>query len=391
MFEAGLLPLWLNVSGVLEPPEPNPSPSLTAVLFIPQEQPRVDRLLDNYLVTLNAKGFPKDNQAIWVQTQTRLLINHAGATPRPPASLTKVATSLAALYTWPDQHRFQSQVWAMGPIEAGVLKGDLLIEGGLDLALMRSEAIALGQTLEKLGIKQISGNLWIDFPVANALPEPEQLGTLLREGMNQALWTDETKVQYSKQSGPAPQISLGGQVKPGRPTGTPTLLFKHDSPPLLAILKYMNVYSDNAIAESLTELMGGTPVLMARVQEQTDLPAAELALSNGSGLGDKNRLSPRAAVGLFQVLQVRLSQNGQSLNAVFPVSGQDLGTLEDRKMPTGTVVKTGTLWNVSGLAGYLPNTPHGPLWFAIMNQGEGDLDGFRQEQDRFLQNLTRQP
>ena len=53
------------------------------------------------------------------------------------------------------------------------------------------------------------------------------------------------------------------------------------------------------------------------------------------------------------------------------------------------MVKTGTLEDVSALAGAMPTQAQGPIWFAIMNVGE-DVDGFSQEQDLLLQRLLNQ-
>ncbi len=49
-----------------------------------------------------------------------------------PASVAKVATTLYALAALGPQHRFETQVLALGPIEAGRLRGDLGLRGGGD-------------------------------------------------------------------------------------------------------------------------------------------------------------------------------------------------------------------------------------------------------------------
>jgi len=54
-----------------------------------------------------------------------------------------------------------------------------------------------------------------------------------------------------------------------------------------------------------------------------------------------------------------------------------------------TVIKTGTLNNVSTLAGVLPTRDRGLVWFAILNRG-GNVSRFRAEQDKFLQHLVQQ-
>jgi len=72
------------------------------------------------------------------------------------------------------------------------------------------------------------------------------------------------------------------------------------------------------------------------------------------------------------------------------VAGRDRkGTLKNRSLPEGTAVKTGSLSGVSALAGVIPTREKGLVWFAIINHGNKDLDLFRAEQDRLLDNLSQ--
>ena len=57
-------------------------------------------------------------------------------------------------------------------------------------------------------------------------------------------------------------------------------------------------------------------------------------------------------------------------------------------MPKGAIVKTGTLSDVSALAGIVQTQQHGVIWFAIVNRGDGDIDAFHRSQDRVLQTLV---
>ena len=70
------------------------------------------------------------------------------------------------------------------------------------------------------------------------------------------------------------------------------------------------------------------------------------------------------------------------------MGGRDkTGTVQWRNLPDGVAVKTGTLAQVSALAGVIPTKERGPVWFAIINHGP-NIDRFRVEQDRLLQRLT---
>ncbi len=75
---------------------------------------------------------------------------------------------------------------------------------------------------------------------------------------------------------------------------------------------------------------------------------------------------------------------------VFPVSGLDKdGTMWGRHIPLGTAIKTGTLRDVSALAGVMPTRDRGLIWFTIINRGS-DVYGFRQQQDELLKRLSQQ-
>ena len=92
---------------------------------------------------------------------------------------------------------------------------------------------------------------------------------------------------------------------------------------------------------------------------------------------------------MLQAIQAKLKPLGMTIGDLFPVSGSDRrGTIARRKIPEATVIKTGTLRNVSALAGVMPTRDRGLVWFAIINRGS-DLVGLRARQDRFLQVLNR--
>jgi D-alanyl-D-alanine carboxypeptidase/D-alanyl-D-alanine-endopeptidase (penicillin-binding protein 4) len=277
-------------------------------------------------------------------------------------------------------------------IDKGVLQGDLIIVGGGDPLFVGSEAISLAHSLNRMGIQRVSGNLVIiglftmDFQTS-----PLQSGERLRQGLQGQVYppTDENSYTLPPQPLVAqPQVEIAGTVRWEMEAGTSTLLIRHVSLPLYALLKQMNVNSNNALAEALATAMGGSSIVVAQVRAATGVPAKEIVLHNGSGLGQENRLSPRAAVALLQGIQQELQRHQLTLADVLPMAGRDRGTLTERRLPTTALVKTGTLWNVSALTGVIPTRKLGPVWFTIINRGE-NIDGFRQDQDRILQQLTQ--
>ncbi|XGV98483.1 MAG: D-alanyl-D-alanine carboxypeptidase [Leptolyngbya sp. BL-A-14] len=352
--------------------------------------------LQQYLQGLSRKGLVESSQGVWLQSGGQFLASNQGTTPLPAASLTKVATSLVSLETWGPDHQFETLISATGPIQNGVLQGDLVIQGGGDPLIVWEEAIALGNALNRLGIAKVTGNLVItgDFSM-NFETNPEKAGALLKQAINANSWSDEAAYQYQKLPAgtPRPHVAIAGNVQvvtygvgllPKQ-----VLLLRHHSLSLSHILKLMNIYSNNVIAESLANSLGGGPVVAQQAAIAAGVPLEEIRLKNGSGLGTENQMSPRAICAMFATIQRYLQFRNLTLADLFPVAGVDGGTIDYRKIPQDAVVKTGTLNDVSALAGVLPTRDRGFVWFVMLNRGT-DLDDLRDRQDRLLQTLVKQ-
>lgn len=391
LFSTGILPLWLNTAGVLVH-QAIPAFSLLDLLQINSPDIEISKIWQAALSRFSHQGSAVSAQGFWLQTQDRLLVSHNALEPLPAASLTKVATSLAALKTWGPNHTFITDIRATGPVKQGVLQGDLVIVGGGDPLFVGPEAVSIGHSLNRLGIQRVAGNLVIAGVLTiDFLPDPRQAGERLRQGLKGQVYPLAIENSYtpSPRLTPLnPNLEISGGVQWNTYVPQSQLLLRHSSLPLYALLKQMNVNSNNALATALTTQIGGVPTLVARVTAATGVPTREFVLENGSGLGQENRLSPRAVAALLQGIQRELQRHQLTLADVLPVASRDRGTIEERQLPQAAIVKTGTLWNVSALAGVIPTQKFGPVWFTIINRGE-NIEGFRQDQDRILQQLTQ--
>lgn len=390
LFSTGIIPLWLNTAGLLEK-QTVPSLEMLDFLQLTLPDPHISQIWKTYISTLSDRGFNATAQGCWVQTQDQLLLHDNGLQPLPAASLTKVATSLAALKLWEPDHQFVTEVRTNGSIQNGVLQGDLVIVGGGDPLFVGPEATSLGHSLQKMGIQRVSGDLVITGAFSmDFLSDPVQSGQRLRQGFQGQVYQTSEENGYTSPPLQQPSnLEIVGSVQwlPIPPPAS-TVLIRHSSLPLYALLKQMNVNSNNAVAESLATNMGGASTSISQGVAATGVPAREILLKNGSGLGQNNRLSPRAVVALLQGIQEELQAHNLTIADVFPVARQDQGTIAERSLPTAAIVKTGTLWNVSALAGVIPTQKFGPVWFTIINRGD-NVEGFRQDQDRILQQLTQ--
>ncbi|MEH2362705.1 D-alanyl-D-alanine carboxypeptidase [Nostoc sp.] len=399
---SGLVTLWLQKAGIqinyldaldalawqISPSlvlasDPNPSGNTTVQEYLKE-------LITSKLIAQNLK----ENQGIWIQSGPMLMANHQGTTPLPAASLTKIATSLVAFKTWGPDHQFETLVSATGPVVNGVLEGDLVIAGGGDPMFVWQEGIALGNTLNQIGIKQVKGNLVITGNFAmNFQRYPFLAGQMLKQALNYATWNRSVIFQYSTmpKGTPKPQVIITGTVKVNlQSTPQQNLLVRHRSLPLQQLIKEMNVFSNNDMAEMLAESVGGFSVVQSTAANIAGVPQSEIQLINGSGLGPENRISPRAICAMFMALEREAVAHQMNLADLFLTSGLDhRGTIHRRHIPLATVIKTGTLHDVSSLAGVMPTRDRGLVWFAILNRGTNPA-GFRSEQDKLLQNLIKQ-
>ncbi len=79
-----------------------------------------------------------------------------------PASAIKIVTTLAALEELGPAYLWPTEVYALGKVKNGVLKGDLLIKGYGDPYMVTENFWKLLQEIRRKGIRQIDGNLIID-------------------------------------------------------------------------------------------------------------------------------------------------------------------------------------------------------------------------------------
>ena len=377
------------------------------------DDPAAEAIVSSYLSGLASAGYSPERQGVWVAEGQFPIAQYQGEIPRSAASITKVATTLAALATWGPMHRFETLIGWQGKIENGVLNGDLIVEGGDDPLFVWEEAIALGNSLQKLGIRRVTGNLIVASGFSmNFETSSGTSGLLLKQALNAPEWDYAIEYSYAEMAPgtPQPTLEISGQVQttPDSFKNQASGWFiRHESMPLVAVLKAMNIYSNNIMAQQIADAVGGPEAVMSKVESAAGIAPSEISLSNGSGLGEENRMSPRAAVTMMQKIQDLLRSSASetaseatreatretaqnfTISDIFPITGADGGTVRNRGLPQNAVVKTGTLAVVSALAGALPTQKRGVVWFSLLNYGS-DLDGLRSRQDQIISALEQQ-
>ena len=402
-----------------------------------------------HVVVMEANGSQK----------TAALLSHQATTSINPASLSKLATTVAALDLLGPTFVWRTPVYIDGLVRDGVLQGNVYIRGSGDPRLVVERLWLLMRRLQGLGIQKIQGDIVLnrsafDLPERNpasfdgeplrpynASPDallvnfkslvfqfvPDRAANVARIHVEPLLadvqfpatvplsnadcsdyrsslradWADPLRIRFAG-SFPAtcgekvwpvayavPQQfaaraiggmwqqvggQLVGQVRDGVVPANLQPVFSVESPALSEVIRDINKFSNNVMAQQLFLTLGqqarGTGSWDASREAMQawwkDRIGGEVPVfDNGSGLSREERIS---ALGLARLLQFAWGSPTMSeLMSSLPVSGLD-GTLKRSKSQSVAHLKTGSLRDVAGIAGYV-DTANGKrlILVAVLN------------------------
>ena len=275
--------------------------------------------------------------------------------PFNPASLLKLATSLAVLRALGPEHRFETRVYTDGTVGPDkTLKGNLVLAGD-DPTFGDVAASLVARELRARGVEKVKGDILVtpgfSFNYAEKPDDSAERAAKVMEMEEKATGVTEA------------------------PAGEPRFVVK--SYPLREILLYMNAHSNNFVAERLGALVGGPEGLKRFLVEELKLPAEQVEVERTSGR-ENNRMTARGIVSVVRALKAEAERHGMRIEDLMPVASDDAGTLRRRLEGTplegATIGKTGTLTaevdgGMTSLAGVVFTETAGMVAFAILDQG----------------------
>lgn len=341
------------------------------------------RAVSDYIDVMEAGGKSSDEQGVLIETlagaQSLAALNEN--TTFNPASVMKLATSLAALVRFGPDHRYRTNFLADGIVDLGsrTLEGDLVVEGGSDPMFSLFEANEIAAQLSRIGIARVTGRLRIAgqfYYFATGYHS------------NLSLETSAGKLRAALQRA---GIRIEGETSFGEKSGT--LLLSHYSDALVSILLFQNAHSSNAVAEVVGASLGGPQAIQAFLVKQIGIAESDVFVGRASGL-DFNRITPRATLKVLRSLINTLADHSLKPEDIMAVAGIDSGTLQRRLIRDdirGSVIaKTGTLNSidngVSTLVGIAYTRTHGAVLFVVFNSG-GSVRSYRRLQDQFIEHV----
>src|SRR5690606_28946220 len=110
-------------------------------LFAQAPVPQAAELPAAVTRVLRGHSLPAESFALQVQEvgSAEPLLQHNADLPLNPASTIKLLTTFAALDSLGPAHVWQTELYTLGPIDNGVLQGDLLLRGSGDPFLVEDQ------------------------------------------------------------------------------------------------------------------------------------------------------------------------------------------------------------------------------------------------------------
>jgi len=320
----------------------------------------------------------------------RKLYSIRAGTPRMPASVEKLYTSATALRRMGPAARLATEALAETAPAAGVVRGDLYLRGSGDPNFDVVDSSNLAQQVAQAGIRRITGRVIGDetaFDTRRGVPSSGFALSSDVGGPLSALTFNRGRTGRSApyfQNRPANfaatffakqlrhlGVDVARGARRGRTAEAAVPVGAWRSTPLADLLRQMNQPSDNFMAETLIKVVGsrygGAGSTAAGAQVATD-ELEELGMSprivDGSGLSRSDRTSPSDVVTLLQELQGDAAFTGSL--AVAGRSGTIAGRMRGTAAQDRCRAKTGTLRDVSALAGYCSTRFGGQVAFAFL-------------------------
>ena len=200
-----------------------------------------------------ARKLVGDDHGVFVQAEDGAVLAALNSTrPYHPASVTKVATTLAFLSRLRPDQRFRTKILASGPMAGESLQGDLIVQAEGDPYFLFENAFLILSRLKAKGIRRVEGAIRVEGPFFfDWTPDPggRRLKRVWTGRLGAQHWPVVTGALFPGKSMPLKDFTLRFGRGVAREPHPRRVLVVHASPPLLRHLKDFNSHSNDNFHE----------------------------------------------------------------------------------------------------------------------------------------------
>ena len=349
-------------------------------------------------------------------SNNRTVFRLRSSTRRNPASVEKLYTTSTALLRYGPNATLNTTVLGDGTLDGTTFRGNLYLRGAGDPTFgsrsfsqdnygTGATTLELARRLRAVGVQSVRGRIYGDdrvFDRFRGVPDSglrsvspyvgPLSGLSYDRGGGAAFAARALKVALKGRDVPV-SGKTGAKVTPAGARALASV----QSPSVSKLVSLTNRPSDNFFAEMLIKGLGarfgaaGSTAAGARVVRTTVARfGAQPEVVDGSGLSREDRTSPSDLIRLLDGIRSEPAV-ALALRASLPVAGES-GTLRTRMRGTAAdgrcSAKTGTLSNVSALAGYCTTRGGQLVAFAFL-MTRVSVSSARDLQDRMVTSIAR--
>jgi D-alanyl-D-alanine carboxypeptidase/D-alanyl-D-alanine-endopeptidase (penicillin-binding protein 4) len=253
----------------------------------------------------------------------------------------------------------------------------VVVDPNIDYLRIRNKAVTTGnkRSRRKLIVNRLERKGYDEIIVKGRLPKNVARKRFFLNVTDPQRYTASAFKRFLNQAG----VQVTGKVKRGLVPKGATLVVDHESPPLGRILRGLNKFSNNFIAEQILRTLGaqfmGEPgttengvLLLQEYMRELGYTPDQYRMVDGSGLSKTNLVTPDQVIALLEDAHSDLSIFPEFISAlgVMGLDGSVIDRMRHQKEAQKIRVKTGTLNHVSALSGYFQSQDGERFAFSIL-------------------------
>lgn len=249
------------------------------------------------------------------------------------------------------------------------------VEPRSDYFRVINDAVTRSRVKRPVSALRVNGDGKVNIKITGAMRPDDAPGIIYINIDDPTMFAGETFRAFLKNAG----VNVAGGIVKGVTPTTARLIHAHQSEPISVILRELNRFSNNFIAEQVIKTVGaetmGAPgthekglSMVEKFLNESGIDTTGAVFADGSGLSKENRVSAKMLTDLLLLMSKRfdIGPDFVASPGIMGVDGSVRKRLKTSPAKSQARAKTGTLNGVSSLSGYVSGRDGKLFAFAIL-------------------------